>query len=324
MTPLQQFSLCYLLASQVVSSYRESAPAGVDPVNSYVALAGVVVSAGTAAYSAYSENKKSKEAQKAVGAQQAPAGVKEMPPYIPVNIYDLNTTADAVDRSAYRASDQDFNKRRPSIVKAENLFEQQVLKDQQGESELMPAIQNEFMRAGITGSLSAFGDTPGTLAPGSAGEANVARNLGTSIVGFQDRNRENRTRSLLTAEQIFPRRTFGISGGDAANIEVANNAAQNNWNQANFAQQTQQGNIAANAAMTQNNINASADATAKAEQQKALISAANMAVQLGATYAGSRPKTTTPSASSAARPNTTGWAAGPQPGTYYDPLKRAA
>lgn len=167
----------------------------------------------------------------------------EMPAYVPYNIGDLNKLGTQMDTGAYMRSDRDFTARRPGLVSAEKLFENQVLRDQTGDTELLPQLQGEFMRAGLSNALGAFGGATtadgavagGTLAPGSAGEAAVARNLGLSIQGFQDRNRQNRMTSLLTAEQLFPRRSFGLSGADAVNLNMANTAGQNNWNQADYA-----------------------------------------------------------------------------------------
>lgn len=166
--------------------------------------------------------------------------MNSMPAYQPIKIGDLAKDSIYWDKAAYTLSDQDFAKRHPGLLQGEKLFEQSALNDQKGDNTLMPQIQGEFQRAGLAGALSAFGDTGATLKAGSAGEASVARNLGQSIMGFQDRNRTNRMQSLGLAESLFPRRTFGITGKDAAMIDLTNNAGQNNWNQANYAQGVQQ------------------------------------------------------------------------------------
>jgi len=171
----------------------------------------------------------------------------EMPKYIPYDQNQIQNLGVAQDQTYYGLSDADFKKRHAPLLSAEKLFENQTLKDQTGDTELMPALQGEFMRAGIGGALSSFGDattadgavTGGTIAPGSAGEASVARNLGNDIMGFQDRNRRNRLTSLTTAESLFPRRAFGLSGSDAANLSIANTAGENNWDQADYASQFQ-------------------------------------------------------------------------------------
>lgn len=180
-------------------------------------------------------------------------------------ISNLDTLGTYYDRKFYRSSDKDFKRRHGGVLQAEKLFEDSVLDDQRGDTELMPSIQNEFMRAGLSNALTSFGGTPGTLAPGSAGEASVARNLGLSVMGFQDRNRANRQRSLLTAEGIFPRRSFGLSGADAVSLSMLNAQGQNNWNQANYATETQLAQAEYNQGIAQQN----ADAAGEAQQQQA-------------------------------------------------------
>lgn len=158
-----------------------------------------------------------------------------MPNFKPLDVKKVQKDALAYDQQAYNYSDADFKRRHGLTLEAEKLFENQTLEDQKGENALAPALQNEFMRSGLTGALKSVGTAPGSLAPGSAGEASVARNLGLKIMDFQDRNRENRQKSLTLAENLFPRRDFGISGGDAAQVMAANSISQNNWNQANYA-----------------------------------------------------------------------------------------
>lgn len=307
----QKFEFCWDIARQIVAAYRAEAPEDCDPQNSGVAIATLVIGAGTAAYSANEQKKATKEANAAIqGREFEPVKYPGMPDFIPVDLNQLQRTVRDYDRGAYRLSDKNFQRRHAPIVAAEKLFEQQVLKDQQGESELMPAVQNEFMRAGIANALSSFGDAPGTLAPGSAGEAAVARNLGISILGFQDRNRANRERSLLTAEQIFPRRSFGLSGAEAGQVLAANIAGQNNWNQAEHAANIQElqfnatgGMNFANAQQSAINGNNQMAALANAEQAKAILSAVEMAGKLYTNnkgkQAGTTSLTTTPTAAAA-------------------------
>ncbi len=163
-----------------------------------------------------------------------------MPEFKPLNIGQNLILGNDYDRRYYQASDKDYKRRHAPMVQAEKIFEGQTLKDQQGDSELMPALQNEFQRAGIGQALSSFGGDPSVLTPGSGGEASVARNLGSSIMGYQDRNRRNRMESLLTAESIFPRRTFGLSGQDVVNLNMQNAMNENNYNQAKYSNQVQE------------------------------------------------------------------------------------
>lgn len=162
-----------------------------------------------------------------------------MPNFVPTDPKKLQKDAVGYDTEAYRLSDLDYKNRHPLMLSAEKMFESQTAKDMEGENELSPAMQNEMMRSGLTGALSSFGNTPGVLKAGGAAEAGVARNLGLSIAGFQDRNRQNRMSALSLAENLFPRREFGLSGADAAMIGASNNLSQNNWNQANYADNMQ-------------------------------------------------------------------------------------
>ena len=199
-----------------------------------------------------------------------------MPKFRPLKVADLQNIGVNYDEEAYRLSDADFRARHKPLLRAEKLFERSVLADQKGESELMPAIRNEFVRAGMTDALTAFGDSPGTLKPGSAGEASVARNLGLSIVGFQDRNRANRQRSLALAESLFPRRTFGLTGADAVAMNVANTAGQNNWSQAEWATGVQLDQLNWNSRAQADNagvMQGNADAAASAQKQQAAVQA---------------------------------------------------
>lgn len=214
-----------------------------------------------------------------------------MPSYQPYDLNKIYAQSVAWDQSGYKLSDEDFLKRHPELVQGEKLFETQTLQDIEGERELMPAIQSEFMRAGLGRSLSAFGGIGPTLKPGGAGEASVARNLGLSIASFQDRNRQNRLQALTTAEQIFPRRQFGLTGESAAMLNMLNTQGVNEWNQANYANtvQNKQFNFRLKyeqmaAAQQAANANAQAQSQAGAGRQSAYI-AAGTAVALAAAVA---------------------------------------
>jgi len=164
---------------------------------------------------------------------------QEFPEYTPIPIFDLLRNSIHLDEEAYQRSDQDFRQRHRPIVQAERLFQNQVLKDQQGDSTLSPQIQAELTRAGLQGAGSAFGDTAPTLTPGGAGEASVARQLGLGIMGFQDRNRANRAQSLSQAETIFPRRTFGFGGDVYTQLGLADWAGRENHELADYNSQIQ-------------------------------------------------------------------------------------
>lgn len=164
---------------------------------------------------------------------------QEFPAYEPIPVQPLLNQSIQADTEAYHRSDADFAQRHAPIVQAEKLFQTSALNDQKGDSTLSPEIQSELTRAGLQGAGGAFGDNASTLAPGSAGEASVARNLGVGIMNFQDRNRANRMASLGAAEAIFPRRNFGFGGETTTELGVADWAGKQNHNLADYNSQIQ-------------------------------------------------------------------------------------
>lgn len=162
-----------------------------------------------------------------------------MPAYVPYDPAALQTAGVAADQQYYKLSDQDFQNRDPNVLAAEKQFQSNALADQSGNTTLLPQLQNEYMRSGLAGALGSFGGgastAGGVLAQGSGAEADVARSLGIQIDQFDQQTRQNAANSLTLDEQISPRRAFGLSGSDVANIDTANTLGQNNWNQANYA-----------------------------------------------------------------------------------------
>lgn len=297
MTNHAKFQLCLALANEIVSSRRAKAHG--DPVNTWVAIAGTAISVGVGAYQANKASKAAKAAQSKAASVQTPqldtVKFPDMPPYVPNDFNALNTGAVSADEASYGRTTKDFKKHNLPLWHAEILAKQSALNDQKGDSIFIPQVQNEFVNAGVGNALDSFGDTGRTLAPGSAGEANVARNLGISVLGFQDRNRANRNASLALMESIFPRREIGLNGTDATQIALGNNAGQNAATQAahaqdigelqynerikelNVANQIGQGNVQAQAAATA----AQADAQAKAAQTAAYAQLAQSAITSG-------------------------------------------
>lgn len=272
MTNEQKFELCQRMAREIVARYRAEAPEGCDPQGSWVAVAGVAISAGAAAY-------QSSQSKSSGGGGAAPAMKKPpkfdpkitYPNFVPVNAATVNSDATAQDQNAFALSDADFKARHPQVVQAENAFQNQLTKDWKGNDTLMPALQATAIQSGLEGATGSMGPLTENLAPNSGVEADVAKNLGLDILNFQQLNRANRMQDLGTAESIFPRRQFGLTGNDIAQIDVANTAGQNNWNQANYANRLgiaefnylgQQG--ALQNAQQQANINAQAQAQQQA------------------------------------------------------------
>lgn len=263
----------------------------------WVAAGITVVTAVGGAVAANQQQKKAQKAAQGLQNQQMDAMGKNvfrpptLPQYVPFNFDKTQAGAINQDIAAYQRSDADFKTRHAPLAQAEKVFEAQTLKDQQGESELMPAIQSEFMRAGIGKSLSAFGGgaLSSPLAPGGAGEAAVARNLGSSIADFQDRNRANRERSLTIAEDLFPRREFGMSGKDFVSSAVSDVQNQNAFNAAQYEREFQANAAKVGQQTAQNNAQAqsqnalaAAQAQADAARTQAIIGAATTALSAGA------------------------------------------
>lgn len=225
----------------MVAACRAEAPKGCDPQNTWVAVAGTVVSVGVGAYQASQQKKAAAKQQQQMGGAShgapsiPPVQFPDMPKYIPADWHTLEHDAVKADVGYYGYSDRDFATRHPGMLAAEKAFQDQTVKDQTGDSKFIPQMQQEALRSGLGSSLSAFGDAGPTLARGSGAEADVAKNLGLSVLAFQDRNRQNAQQSLSLAEQIFPRRSLGLTGKDNAGIQLGNLSAQNAWNQANHA-----------------------------------------------------------------------------------------
>lgn len=250
-----------------------------------------LTTAATVGTAAYNANQQKKAAAQALENQKQNALPEfkrtALPQFIPVKFGDVNNSAITADEAAYLRSDADFARRNPELVKANKMFKSSVLKDQEGDSELMPQVQNEFMRAGLAEALASFGGTEdtSTLAPGSAGEASVARNLGVGILNLQDRNRRNRNESLSIAARLFPKRQIGLTGSDAASIEIANTNQTNATLQAEYEAEVaaKNKNYDINAQNTNSmvqaeNAAAAANAEANAELMKAYAGAATGAV----------------------------------------------
>jgi hypothetical protein len=208
------------------------------------ALAAVAV--GTAVYSGVSANQAKKKAQGQAGAADKAAQealdnrelfvAPPTPLYMPWNFKSNQARAIEEDANAYARSDKDYKKRHGGMVGAEAALESEISKDWKGEHELMPQMQAELAKAGIFKSLDALGGTGGAsvLAPGSAGEANVARHLGLGTMAFQDRNRNLRHESLKLGEEVFPRRQFGMTGADYVSSSIADVSNKNAWEAANY------------------------------------------------------------------------------------------
>ena len=165
-----------------------------------------------------------------------------MPAFVPQDLGQLQQDASQYDVQASDASNALFAQQNPALAQAQKTFQQNVAAQQTGNATFMPQLQNELMTAGIGQSLGSLGSgsvAGGTLAAGGAGQADVARNLGLDVLGFQQSQTQQAQQSLGLAENIFPHQSVGLSGADAAGVSEANNLGQNNWNQANYDTQFQ-------------------------------------------------------------------------------------
>lgn len=167
------------------------------------------------------------------------------PKFQPINTADVENTAVSYDATNYGLSDKDFARRHPEMLAGEHAFTTSAAaaegKAPTGFS-WTPQMQNQNLSAGLSASVGNLGGDVGALTPGSAGQANVAKNFGLSQLGFQQaqqqelRTEQNQTDTRFSeAEQLAPRRSFGLSGADAANIYMANVAGENNWKQGAYA-----------------------------------------------------------------------------------------
>lgn len=162
----------------------------------------------------------------------------KMPSYEEYPVEDLYWDAIKKDQHGYQLSDQDFARRNPNLVKANKMFQQRALDAQSG-TDVLPEIQNMWMRSGIARTLGSFGDNTGTLALGSAGEANLARNLGINMLDFQRQNEDRANQYIGLGNSLFERRDFGMGGEGAVQLALANIAGKNNFNQAVYANKVQ-------------------------------------------------------------------------------------
>jgi hypothetical protein len=87
------------------------------------------------------------------------------------------------------------------------------------------------------------------------------------------------------ANDTFRQLTFGLSGGDTAQIALANTAGQNNWNQANYAYKVQESQYAAGQGAQQAALNANAANANTATGTGLATTGASLAVSVAAVAA---------------------------------------
>lgn len=204
----------------------------------------------------------------------SPSVGTQLPPFQAVDLHKEGAIATSADENVAQNSRQFWAGQNPGVNQQQNALVKQGNADWSGSDQLTPQLQNEAMTSGLEGSLGSFGQptgvsgTAGGAAGNTASNANVARNLGTSILGYQSYLRGNQMNDLNAEESIFPKTQVGLSGADMANLSIGNVQGQNNYNQANYANelgidQTNAGITAQNVAnqVAQGNANTQAGAS---------------------------------------------------------------
>jgi hypothetical protein len=163
-----------------------------------------------------------------------PAG--GMPPFISADPSQIESQAVSMDQQAYGLSDADFRQRYPQLYNSQQTFLNNLNTQMSGN--INPQMQNVWMQSGLQNAVGATGNW--SLGSGTTGMANIAKNLGLDQMQYQNQI----LNQFQMANDTFRPRTFGLSGGDTAQIALANLAGQNNWNQANYASQVQQSQYA--------------------------------------------------------------------------------
>jgi len=173
-----------------------------------------------------------------------------MPPFIQANPQAIQQQALSMDQQAYGLSDADFRQRYPQLWSSQQTFLNNLNTQMSGN--VTPQLENVWSRAGLSNALQSTGNW--SLGTGTPGMANVARNLGLDQMSYQ----QQLLQQFQQANQTFQPRTFGLSGGDAAQIALSNIAGQNNWNQSQYAYKVQESQFATNLAAQQSMASANA------------------------------------------------------------------
>lgn len=173
-----------------------------------------------------------------------------MPAFIPANPQAIETQAVGMDQTAYGLSDADFRARYPQLYQSGQTALNNVQRQISGG--VPPQLQNLWTRAGLQSAVGATGGW--SMGTGTAGQANVARNLGLDQNAYQ----QQLLSQFNQLNATFRPRTFGLSGADAAQIALSNIAGQNNANQTQYAYQVQENQFAENMAAQQSVMSANA------------------------------------------------------------------
>jgi hypothetical protein len=193
-----------------------------------------------------------------------------MPPFISADPNAIESQAVSMDQQAYGMSDADFRQRYPELYNSQQTFLNNLNTQMSGG--IAPQMENAWLRGGLNQAVGATGNW--SLGTGTTGMANIARNLGLDQMQYQNQI----LNQFQMANDTFRPRTFGLSGGDTAQIALANIAGQNNWNQANYAYKVQESQYAAGQGAQQAALNANAANANTATGVGAATTGASLAV----------------------------------------------
>jgi hypothetical protein len=172
-----------------------------------------------------------------MGLAPEPAKIPAPPKVFPIDIPSAMTAAANATQFGYDLSDSDFTSRFPGLVSTQQADIAQATKDL---TTVDPVTESEFVKRGAGQAFGAFGS--GSEGPINLNTGSIGRNtLATSVAG-QTRQFQDNARGYL--ESLFasnPERQF-VSGADAANIAIQNNAILNQANQNAYLAKVQQDN----------------------------------------------------------------------------------
>lgn len=331
MTPAERFQLCLEQARKIVAAYREEAPDGCDPQCTYAAIAGVVVSAATTAYGAYSKGQAEKKASGAISPKGA-GTVPKAAEYEEVHVgkEQLRTIQDnykaldniiPLDRRTNAYIDSDAMARAtkfiPGYKSAMDTYGRagnDLLNARLPFSDVMDVVSN---RTDLTNTVGI---------PGQGGTNATLKDLGLSQLDAV------KAGGGILKDMVGIAETVNPVGRRASPQQMFLSPADRvNW-------QLQQNQLIQQSEQNKNNLAAAADPAAAAQMQLQLGQAgvqaggggsnagyANAAGQLVSGIAGAYANkgggggTPNYGNASGAVPNYSGWAKGPQDGTYYVP-----
>lgn len=175
------------------------------------------------------------------------------PQVFPIDIPAAMQAGLDITKFGYDTSDLDFVNHFPGIVATRQSSIDQALKDLKGVS---PTMESEFTKRAGGQVFSAFGggsENPINLQTDSLGRNTFGTSVANQTRSFQDQARSE----LDTLLNANPERQF-VSGSDAANIAIRNNALLNqaNQNALNRKFGVQNANSSASAAGTQTAVGA--------------------------------------------------------------------